>query len=340
MRAGQRGRSLLVLRGEAGSVLILVMWTVIFLSILVAGLGSRGVFALDVTGRLGEQMRLSYLALGGVQYTLTVLARDPSPDFDGFNEEWVNNEVVFARQPLGEGWFTVSYPAGDEAATPVYGVIDEERKLNLNTAPEDVLYALIRQANLLQGKEVTTVVETIQDWRDEDKEQRPSGAEDSYYRGLSDSYECKDGPFEDIGELRFIKGMPPSLLAWLTPYVTVYGSGKVNLNTADPVVLRALGLSETGVNGLVLYRLGEDNTELTADDRALAAVAAITGELASYLPAEDVNRLVQLAQAEVAGVGSEDFRVWVEGATDTAAHPVRLECVVSRDGAIKSWSEF
>lgn len=320
-------------------MLIVVIWVVVLLSLLAAGVGARGVFALGLTARTAEHLRLSYLAMGGIQHVLKVLAEDASPTFDGFADAWANNGLLFAKQSLGEGWFTISHPASGDAGTPVYGVVDEDRKLNLNTAPEDVLVNLVQQSGLLRGEEVTRVVQAIEDWRDPDKDQRPSGAEGSYYLGLPEAYECKDGPFENIEELRFIRGMTPELEAWLTSHVTVYGSGKANLNTADPVVLRALGLSETGVNGVVFYRAGEDNTELTADDRALTAVAAISGELSSYLPVEDVNRLVQLAQAEVVGVASDDFRVWIEGATDATAHPVRLECVVSRSGDIKAWSE-
>lgn len=318
-----------------GSVLIVVVWVVTLLSLLVAGLGSQGVFALGLTDRLDDQLRLSYAARGGLSQALTLLAQDPSPSFDGTNEAWIDDEQTFARQPVGEGWVTVSYPKPDGTGT-VYGLVDEDRKLNLNTAPEDVLERLLIRAVGLRKDEADRLVDAILDWRDTDREQRPYGAEDFYYSG----YESKDGPFENLEELLLVRGMSQAIYARIIPSLTVYGSGRVNINTADAVVLQALGLSKTGVNGLVLYRMGEDNMEATADDRVLTSPAAFSGgELASYVPAEDINRLAQLAQDEVVGVGSEAFRMSVTAEAEDVRYPFTMECVVDRKGRIAFFAE-
>lgn len=183
------------------------------------------------------------------------------------------------------------------------------------------------------------IAQAILDWRDEDEDSHPMGAEDFYYQGLSPAYETKDGPFESVEELLLVKGMSPALFALLAPYLTVYGSGRVNINTAARPVLRALGLSETGIKGIVFYRAGEDNKEGTADDRTIGATAAIPSELSGVVPEEDVNRLMQLVQGRLLTVQSEAFGFSIVGETESGKGRMAVACVVNRDGDIKMWAE-
>src|SRR5262249_920765 len=53
----------------------------------------------------------------------------------------------------------------------------------------------------------------------------------------------------------------------LSAYLTVWGSGKINVNTASPVVLAALpGITPAMVEAIVRYRQGDDGQLGTADD--------------------------------------------------------------------------
>jgi len=322
-------------------VLIVVVWVISVLSILAAALGSRSAFALQVADRFDQQLQASYVALGGVQHALMVLARDPSPDSVGFGDEWTDNESLFARQPLGDGTFTISYVTLEEGGTSMthYGLADEERKLNLNTASEAILHAFIQDTGRVEAGPALAIAQAILDWRDEDQDPHPMGAENFYYQGLSPGYKSKDGPFESVEELLLVKGVSPALFARLAPYLTVYGSGGVNINTAARPVLRALGLSETGIKGIVFYRAGEDNREGTADDRAIGATAAIPSELSRVVPNEDANRLMQLVRGGLLTVRAEAFGFSIVGETESGKGRVSLACVVSRDGDIKMWTE-
>ncbi len=323
---------------RTGSILILVVWTMVLLSLLVVSLGSRGVFALDVVDRLDKQLQGTYIAGGAAQQMLTRLAADPTPTVDGLGDPWITGPG-FADQPFGEGAFSILRPARQGDAAPTFGTVDAESKLNLNTAPEEVLSALIQQEGKLREDAARRVAAAIADWRDEDKEERQDGAEDFYYLGLSDGYESKDGPFESVEELRLVKGVTPELFARVEPYLTVYGSGQVNINTASPVALRAFGLSPEGVKGIVIYRAGEDNTPGTADDRPFTAAAAIAQELASWVPAEDASRLSHFVQMNSFTAKSEDAQFTIEARAAGAAHPVVVDCVVNRSGAIELWAE-
>ena len=87
------------------------------------------------------------------------------------------------------------------------------------------------------------LVDAIVDWVDPDEKPEPAGAESLYYQTLRPSYRAANGPLQTVLELRLIKGMTPDIITKLSKLVTVYppeGGSKVNLNTADPLVLQAL----------------------------------------------------------------------------------------------------
>ena len=79
------------------------------------------------------------------------------------------------------------------------------------------------------------------------------GAENGYYQNSGSPYDCHNGAFDVVQELPLVRGMTWELFERVAPHVTVYGTGKVNLNTAGYDVLRCLGhyvgASETDAAG-------------------------------------------------------------------------------------------
>src|SRR4030095_1124348 len=62
--------------------------------------------------------------------------------------------------------------------------------------------------------------------------------------------------------------------AGLSAYLTVWGSGKININTASPVVMTAVpGMTPALVEAIVRYRQGDDQQLGTSDDRYFRTVA-------------------------------------------------------------------
>ena len=311
-----------------GSVLILVVWAVLLLSILAVGLAARGVFALGMYDRLGEDLQTYWTAIGGVQAAFVAMTEDATPRYDGSSEEWMR---------MG-GWLRTTNP---EILVEVgKGLQDEDGKVNLNTAPVDVLRNLALAAGLKEN-EALEVADSIADWRDADDDEREHGAEGMTYRGLPDGYDCKNGPFESMEELLFVKGVTPDLWLRLAPQVTVYGSGRLNVNTASTETLLALGLSSKAVNSITAYRLGEDGQEGTLDDRVFSSVDAILLELGSTLPVEDQNRLTKLETDGFLGVGSQAFHLDITARSYSAKKgETHISCVVDRSGRILAWREM
>lgn len=299
-------------------------------------------FNLDLSDRLWQRLQAYYIACGGTQYILDILANDGTPDCDSLNENWSDNKGLFYGHPIAGGTITVCSPStGDQegSSATLYGLADEERRLNLNTVPGAVFRNLLGITGRVRESDAKAIADAIEDWRDEDSEKRENGAENFYYLTLGNSYECKDGPFEMVEELLLVKGVTPPIFARIADYLTVYGSGKVNINTAGFPVLRALGLSEEGAYRVLAYRVGEDGVEGTRDDRVLRSCGAILSELRAWVPAEDLNRLSRLINADLVTVKSEDFRFSILARAEGAKESSRLSCVMDRLGQIKEWTE-
>ena len=302
---------------------------------------STGIFSLNTGKRFEGDIQTYALARSAVPYVQKILEDDETPKHDGESEAMLSSSNLYAPQAWGEGKLEIyaEFPnayTGNPEKKP--GLLDEERKLNLNTIDTDTLKAFFRLTLGLKEKEIEALAESIVDWRDEDNDRHESGAEKFEYLVLKKPYECKNGPFESIEELLLVKGMTPEIVRIVRPYVTVYGSGKVNLNTAPGKVLNALGLSEGGAAGIILYRMGVDAEANTADDAALTRIQSIGAELGGYIPAEDLNKIQQLLKDERAGIGSSAFSFTAKAERDSRT--TQIDMVMKRDGEILYWREW
>jgi len=85
----------------------------------------------------------------------------------------------------------------------------------------------------------------------------------------------------------------------LIDFVTIYGDGSVNINTATKPVLMALGLPETLVEKILTARRGKDSIDGTADDMVF---------LKTYEIAVAVNSVVQLSIEEARAIDALNMR--------------------------------
>lgn len=222
-------------------------------------------------GNIGHGLKALYAAKSGVAYGLAMLQED-TPDVDTLQDDWADPDklasVGAASQALfGGGRFELK-------------IADESGKIPINQLVEtDYLEEVFRR--LLELEEfgldkdtVDTIVDSTMDWIDkadeEDDLERFLGAEDSYYQSLEKPYHCKNGPLDVPEELLLVKGMTRELFygkddrPGIGQYISVFGDGKININTADIMVLRAL---ETGLDadGMAEHRETVDPGELQSE---------------------------------------------------------------------------
>lgn len=325
------------MRHSRGSVLLYVVFVVMLLSLFVAGVSAQAFASLNLADRLTGQLSSAAMLPGGVLAAQLAL-EDDRPAVDGPTDAWVNDEGRFRGRSWGSGEVTVTAEAPGEGR-PRYGLSDEEQRLSLNGADAAALARLCEQVGGLRPDQAQQVADAVIDWRDEDADARPFGAEDFEYRGSPDGYECKDAPFEQTEELLLVRGVTPELYRRLLPHVTAFGGGWVNLNTAGVAVLSALGLSQEGVDGLLAYRDGEDSRSGTPDDRTLVSTAGLEGELAAFVPNEDLATLALAAREERIGVRSTAFRASIQATTDGEASRASAWCVLDRERQVLIWRQ-
>ena len=144
--------------------------------------------------------------------------------------------------------------------------------LNLNRASEEELRRLLRALRVDFGR-ADRIAQAVLDWRDPDDEHRARGAERAAYREAGSPMLPRNGPFQNINELRFVRGVDQELLRRLRSYVTVLGTGRVNVNAAPREVLLALeGMTEEAV--AVLFRFRQQARPVPNMNRLLRELSA------------------------------------------------------------------
>lgn len=341
-----RAASSFLWRAKQGSILILVLWTVSLLAAFAVILGYQVRQQLTLAWRLEERERLGMLAAAGARRALVVVKTDDSEQSAGWLGSPLSlNEEDFADQELSGGLYSIGYEYWDEHTQSYafwYGLMDEERKINLNTAELGVLQRLISEVLAVDETEALEYASAIVDWRDEDTPAAPSsaGAEDSYYQGLPRAYEAKDAPFEVLEELLLVKGITPDIYAALKAYVTIYSQGPVNINTAAKPVLIALGLNEELAADILEYRTGDDGASGTSDDHIFDAPSAVVEQLnqAYALSAEDIHQLNQVL-GSMLGCYSNTFSFSCRARSRSARSGAAVSCVINREGQILYWRQ-
>ncbi len=220
------------------------------------------------SANLRDGIRLRFIARSGVNCALAVLSEDSSSsDSDSLQEAWANaKELSLNSVTMFEnGHFQVE-------VSDLSGKIQVNRLINedgtYNEAQKKLLMRFLGSEQFrLDSGEVGNLIDAIKDWIDPDDDVTRFGAENGYYQSLENPYSCKNGPLESLGQMLLIKGVTRELfygdehLPGISSYLTVYGDGKININTADSLVLRSLAddLDTEMVSDMIEYRLDEGN---------------------------------------------------------------------------------
>lgn len=312
-------------------------WAMLFLAFFAVSMGGGVRLKLTLASRLSDRVELRLAAEAGARKGLAeVKKQDISDASDSFGEAWASNEALFKDMEIGPAVVSVSYGYIDDADGTThlrYGIVDEERKINLNTAGFDVMKRLFKEALGMDDMEAQTLAFCIMDWRDADVSSQATGAEDNYYLGLARPYECKDAPLDLLDELLLVRSVTATIYEKLKDYVTVYGGGIVNINTAPKAVLLALGLHERLVNKILSYRRSEDSGGGTAEDHSFQDKAAIAAQLSQATPldAEEVAQLSNAVADNLLGVSSRHFRIHAHARHKGKSDEWRVSCVFRRD---------
>lgn len=324
---------------ERAAALVIVMVLVLSMAVVAGAFA----YAMKVEARLAMNTRsgpeLEWLGRSGVEMAKWILQQQRAIPgegmYDGLNQFWAGGPGLvesadnpymgldLTRIPIGEGEISIR-------------IVDLERRININTAPEPLLELAFQLLGSGAG-DASQIAAAILDWRDrDDMESARGGAEQAYYASLNPPYAPKNGPIDDISELLRVRGISPGLYwgarasgtrearrtrrlpgeiaAPVTPDETGAGcvdiftpisSSRVNVNTAPLIVLRVLLGGDEGLARQVIERRsGPDGQEGTLDDTPFRNLAEI--------PGAGIN------QGNLFGIQSTVFEVHVEARLGSA----------------------
>ncbi len=273
-------------RRVQASILVGLLWCVALLSVVVIGVLHTARMDLQVVKNHGDRIQAHYLALAGVEKAKALLYQDmlerrqTSKNHTG---ELYDSDQVFRDVALGRGRFSVIRPGReDEGGGLIYGIADEESRLNVNQADAETLAKL--------PGITPDVVAAITDWRDPDNNVSPGGAEAEYYLELRPPYIPRNGPFQTLRELLMVRGVSSELL--LGDDAEQNGLLDFQANANEPArksrgTMPNAGWSELlSVDGWVnnVNASGTDRVNIqTADETALTGIRGITTPIAKAI---------------------------------------------------------
>lgn len=230
---------------ERGVALLVVLWIFIFLFVVAFDFSTSVREEATAAHRFSDETQGYYIALAGFERGVyEFLQQSTGRDALGTEKKADIFDGGWREETLGGGGtFRVRW-------------IDEGGKININRADEVTLRRVF--TNL--GVEEPTkgiLVDSIMDWRDPDDLHRLNGAENDYYRALKPSYTAKNGPFDTVEDLLWVRGMSAELFygsrdtradrgenaprSGLREILTVDSPiDRVNLRTASAEVIHAL----------------------------------------------------------------------------------------------------
>lgn len=308
---------------QKGSVFIFTLWAITILSILAVGLGYMARQKITVFQRLrdrGDIRRSTQSAIkkmiGNVDSRAEDAGRSKSFQFQG----------------------TDTYT--DEKSQVECFVEDEEARLNINQAGTHELKNLFIILADLPERDANRLAQEIIDYRDTDDHvsvSNENGSEIAAYSREGLSYRPKNRPFEMPEELLLVKGMTKKIYDLIQNYITIYGDGRLNINTCSRELLLVLELTPDIIDKVMVYR----QSGVTAD-RVFKSVTEILPSLEAQGELSEGDRVsvTHAVGQNLLGVSSLCFRVTARVSLKNS--PIRgvTHCVYVINDGIKYWSEI
>ncbi|MFH1904730.1 MAG: hypothetical protein ABIK53_04300 [bacterium] len=335
---------------ESGSILIITLWILAILSLLAISFAHHTAVGIKLTEYHISSLKNLYMCKAGIKRACYELNKDKAEDieqgyiYDSLNDSWSNNPEAFKNAGVGDSTFTVGYQIEDDNKdmTSVYGMIDEERKININKLVKNGVQDEIRLSQVKKFLEIldidTVIADYIVDWLDSNS---LGDGEEDFYQGLSVPYHCKNDLIECLEEMYLIRGITAEIFKEIKPYITIYGDGRININTAGKEVFAALGMDDMLTQQILNYRSQDGGEE---DLYSFKTLESIIPNLNNYqqLTSEQKQILTALIQTGYLTVCSSIFTANVTSVLNNSKLAKRVDVVLQREEdniKIKYWHE-
>jgi len=255
-------------------ILILSLWVLAILVMFALGLGNRCSIALKLSRHERDRLRASFLINAGVNLAINELEANLN-NYNSLTESWANNKKIFSSIYLTDNkkeFSKISYI--DSYANETFGVLDEERRININYAPPIVIEEIFNLKNT--GVDAKSLSLIFNEWVSLKSE---TGEEKKLF---------KNEPLKTKEELLLVleyffqdTRKAQEAYADIQDMVTVYGNGKVNVNTAAKEVLYIItkAFAETEEEKQVAENLADKIVKLRNERDFFKSISDIPSEL-------------------------------------------------------------
>ena len=196
--------------------MVTVLVAVAMLSLLVYSFADTMVGETILEHEHAKTSQLRWTARSGLEYAADVLSRPAteSPRNVLSNPDFFQDVSVSVSPTLQESLsFSIVQPITTaNRSDPVFGVLDESSKLNLNYLATFVVDPMEARRRLLFIPKMTPqLADAILDFIDTDEQLRPLGAESAYYQSQRQG-SAANRPLESLTELLRVRGVTHELL--------------------------------------------------------------------------------------------------------------------------------
>ncbi len=264
-------------KNKEGVALLAVLGVITILAFIVGAFSFESKLEAMLASYKKKRFHAEAMARSGIEYARAILDQqskakeleieDMDEDRDGFMQAalYVQRGLPSTSEiELGNGRFEVTIESA-------------EGRLNVNSLNRDDWLDIFEMANV-PSTEWDAMIDCMEDWKDANDLHGLSGAEsdDPFYEDRG--YPVKNGPLDSVEELLMIKNWGPDILYGkpadedgdaiygIAEFLTVWGDGRLNLNTASVEAMRAAGLTDEQILDIVDLRAGPDGLPGTSDD--------------------------------------------------------------------------
>jgi len=252
---------------HGGFALILVIWAIVLLASLAAGFAFAVRHEIRVAGDMASVARAEAAASAALHTAALLLGRaDPE-------ERW-QADTRLRSMPWPDAVIGVR-------------VQSESGRIDINRAPRALLLGLFAQ--FFPPGRADALVDALIDWRDDDDEPEPAGAEREAYEQAGYSYGPANAPFNSVNELSRVLGFDGQIRDTLRPYLTVHSRRpRINVLGADLIVL----LSVPGVDRDIAATLVAQRDRILTEGGRMDFTALRSGR--QYLESRPNDRLLSI----------------------------------------------
>ena len=270
------------MKHQSGSVIIIVLWTAVLLTVLVTAMASKVRLSAQTVIH-NQDASISWATIMGafnkaeMELMLERMTRPIGEQLEETEEGEVRNPAYrFNGQAL-----KLSYPIKENSTVRIF---DHAGKINLNRIPRRNMQLLIEKrlgGQDADPEEVQDLLSAWTDWTDLNDLEGLNGAEVEYYQSLEQPYTPRNNPeLDTVEEILHIRGFDELFEGVnLQAAFTIYGNARtVNLNLATREAMELLpGLDNELIENIVAYReIEEINTR---------------AEIAEIVPFEELQEL-------------------------------------------------